>query len=185
MNQSRVASRYAKSLLDLSLEQGVLEQVKADMLLVHETCKESRDLVVLLGNPVIKTDKKEAILNAIFGGKISTLTFKFIEIITAKKREEYIPSIALEFLNQYKKHKQVLTAVITTSIGLDDHLRNKVLELVKKESAAEVELVEKLDKGIIGGFILSVGDKRIDSSLAGKIARLKRSFSENPYVKEF
>lgn len=185
MKDTKVASRYAKSLLDLALEQGVLEQVKSDMQTVYETIKGSRDLELLLINPIIKTDKKDAVIKAVFGGNISALTFKFIEIITHKKRESYIPSISEEFLNQYKNHKKILTAVITTTVGLDDHTRNKVLELIKNGTNQEIELIEKTDKALIGGFVLNIGDKRIDSSVLGKLTNLRKTFSENPYIKEF
>lgn len=185
MKGTRVSPRYAKSLLDLALEQGLLEQVKNDMATINEVCKGSREFIQLLSNPIIKTDKKEAILKEIFGGRISTLTFKFLEIITSRKREDHIPSIAVSFLDQYKKHKQILTAVITTTVGLDETLRNKVMELVKTSANKEVELIEKIDKNLIGGFILNVGDKQIDSSVLGKLSQLKRDFSENPYIKEY
>ena len=183
MKDTKVASRYAKSLLDLSLERGELETVKSDMLVIYQTIKESRDLGLLLTNPIVKTDKKITVIKAIFSGNISDLSFNFVELITKNKRENYIHAISEEFLNQYKVYKKILTAVITTTTGLDNNLRNKVLELIKKDSNQEIELIEKTDKTLIGGFILNIGDKRIDSSVSGKLAKLKKTFSDNPYIK--
>jgi F-type H+-transporting ATPase subunit delta len=185
MTESRVSHRYAKSLIDLSLEKGQLEQVREDMQLVLSTIRENRDLEIMLKSPVIKTDKKQEILKAIFGGKIGVLSTAFTDIITRKRRESDLASIAEAFLSQYKKHKQILTAVITSASGLDEKLRAEVMRIVKGATSSEVELVEKVDKNLIGGFVLRVGDKQVDASILRQINNLERNFSENPYVKEF
>jgi F-type H+-transporting ATPase subunit delta len=184
MIESRVSFRYAKSLLDLSLEKGQLEQVREDMQLVLDTVRESKDLSLMLKSPVIKTDKKLEVLKAIFGGKIGVISSQFIDIITRKRREMELEGIADSFLSQYKAHKQILTAVITTASGLDKSLREKVLQIVKGSTNSEVELTEKVNKDLIGGFVLRVGDQQVDASILRQIKNLDRSFSENPYVKE-
>ena len=81
--------------------------------------------------------------------------------------------------------KQILTAVITSANGIDADIRKKVMELVKGVSSSEVVLEEKINKDLIGGFIIRVGDKQVDASIARKLSNLKRGFGENPFVKEF
>jgi F-type H+-transporting ATPase subunit delta len=184
MQGTKVANRYAKSLLDLSLEKGQLEQVHTDMKLIAESCKQNRDLVLMLKSPVIKSDKKETILLAIFSSA-NKITNEFLKVIVRKRRELYLEAIANAFVAQYRNHKKILTAVITTAFGLDADLRKKVLEVVKASSNSEVELIEKVDKKIIGGFIIRVGDKQDDTSIRTKIMKLNRAFKENPYIKEF
>ncbi|HEY1040999.1 MAG TPA: ATP synthase F1 subunit delta [Bacteroidia bacterium] len=180
-----VAIRYAKSLLGLALEKGQLEVVHKDMELVKEICYSNRDFVAFLESPVIKTDKKQAILKELFAGKISDLTAAFLNIIAEKRREGYIDDIAKAFDGEYKKHKNILTAVITSATGIDAATRAKVLELVKGTTNGEVELQEKIDKDLIGGFIIKIGDKQVDSSVSRKLNDLRKNFSENPFVKEF
>ena len=184
MQGTKVASRYAKSLIDLSLERGELEAVYADMKNVHQACKENRDLVLMLRSPIIKSDKKEKVLNAVFKS-MSKITREFIDIIVRKRREYALEAIAESFVLQYRNHKKILTAVITTAFGLDETLRKRVLDIVKKSANSEVELVEKVDKDIIGGFIIQVGDKQDDTSIRTKIMKLNRVFKENPYIKEY
>lgn len=185
MGESRVSHRYAKSLLDLALEKGQLEPVSEDMRLVLETIRANRDLSVVLKSPVINTDKKQEILKAIFGGKIGVITTAFLDILTRKRREGDLEGIAEAFVMQYRTHKQILTAVITTANGLDEKLRAQVMEIVKQSAAGHsVELVEKTDKELLGGFILRVGDKQVDSSIMRQIRNLERNFSENPYISE-
>ena len=185
MKGTRAASRYAKSILTLSLEQGTLESVKQDMDFINEICDSSDELVLLLKSPVIKSDKKMAILNEIFAGKISELTYKFIEIITNKKREGLLHDIAWCFQNQYREHKKILKAVVKTATGIDDTLRAKVLELVKSTNGSEVELVEEVDKDIIGGFVITIDDKQIDASVKSQLNKLRHTFSENAYIADF
>jgi F-type H+-transporting ATPase subunit delta len=185
MRETIVASRYAKSLLDLALEQGQLEKVYADMKLILDVCRENADLTVFLKSPVINTDKKKSVLKQIFSGKLSPMTDAFINLMVSHKREMHLEYIAAEFLKQYKSHKKILTAVITTASGLDAALRSQVMELVKKSASSEVELEEKVDKSLIGGFVLRIGDKQVDASILRKLQELRKGFSENPYVKEF
>jgi F-type H+-transporting ATPase subunit delta len=97
----------------------------------------------------------------------------------------YLAEIAEEFINQYKENKKILTAVITTANGLDDILRAEVTKIVKGSGSNEVVLEEKVNKDIIGGFIIRVGDKQVDASILRKLNNLRRSFAENPYIKEF
>lgn len=185
MRESRVSHRYAKSLIDLALEKGQLEQVSEDMRMVLDTIRANHDLSVLLKSPVVKTDKKQEILKAIFGGQIGVISSAFLDIITSKRREGELEAIAEAFVLQYRKHKQILTAVITTASGLDDKLRAQVMEVVKQSAGGQsIELVEKTDAALIGGFILRVGDKQVDSSVLRQIRNLERNFSENPYISE-
>ena len=185
MQGTRVASRYAKSFIDMTMEQGVLEQAYSDMKTIEGVCESNHDFVIFLKSPIIKTDKKQAVLTEIFKGKLNKVTDAYIHLITNKKREVYLAEIATEFINQYKTKKQILTAVVTTANGIDDITRKKVMEIVKGTTTSEVVLQEKIDKNIIGGFIIRVGDKQVDASIAKKINNLKRTFKENPFIKEF
>ncbi len=180
----KAASRYAKSLLDLALEQGALEAVYQDMIFVLRSTEHNRELQVFLQSPIIKTDKKVAVFNEIFG-QLNKVTRIFIELVTRKRREAALVEIASSFIDQYKNYKKIITAVVTTAVGLDDTLRSQVMDIVKKSAQGEVELVEKIDKNIIGGIILRVGDKQVDSSILRNIKNLNRTFAENPYIKEF
>jgi len=185
MEGTRVAARYAKSFLDFAIEQRQMERAYNDMKYVAEVCASSHEFVIFLKSPIIKTDKKQAVLKQIFSENVSKVTDAYIHLITAKRREIYLAEIAHEFIEQYKEKNKILTAVVTTANGIDDVIRKKVMEIVKGVSKSEVVLKEVIDKNIIGGFIIRVGDKQVDASIARKLNSLKRSFSENPFIKEF
>ncbi len=180
----QVAKRYAKSILDLSKENGTVDAVSNDMKLFVSVCEKSHDLVLMLLNPIIPSDKKMNVLNSLFGSKVNKLTITFFEIVTRKGREKYLLQIAKEFVAKYKQLKNIQTAEITSAVGLDDNLRKKVYDLIRNSTNSEVELVEKIDKNLIGGFILRMDDKQYDASISSELRKLTQAFSANPYVRK-
>jgi F-type H+-transporting ATPase subunit delta len=185
MADSRAASRYVKSLLGLAVEKKALDEVHRDMLLFSKICNENRSFGLLLKSPVIKHDKKLEILKKIFQGKVHSLTMAFFDIITRKNRESILEAVAKEFHNVYNEYKGIGKATVTTAVPLDAGLRTEFEKLVKNYSnKKQVELIEKVDQDMIGGFVLNVGDRQIDASIKNKIKTLKLKFSQNPYIKE-
>lgn len=177
-----VASRYAKSLIDLAIETKQLEEVRKDMLLVKEVCQANHDFVLLLESPVVKTDKKMAIFKSLFEGKISKTTQAFLNLIAGKRREGYMNDIAKSFDEQYKAFKNITTVKVASAIALDENLKKEILALVKKTVTGEIELVEKVDPSLIGGFVLTMNDKQVDQSVKRKLNDLRKDFAGNAYV---
>jgi F-type H+-transporting ATPase subunit delta len=186
MADIRAASRYVKSLLGLAVEHKALEEVHADMQLFSKVVDENREFRLMLMNPIIKHDMKRTILEKLFKGKVHTLTMTFFDIITRKNREPLLTAIAKEFHEAYNEHKGVSKATITTAVPIDARLRSEFEAMVRKYSnKKQVELIEKIDKDMIGGFILNVGDQQIDASIKNKLKALKVEFSQNPFIKEY
>jgi len=186
MVDSRAASRYVKSLLSLAVEKNALEAVHGDMLMFSKVVEQNRPFELLLKNPIIKHEKKRDILEKVFAGRVHPLTMAIFDILTRKNREPLLPAIAKEFHTAYNLHQGIEKATITSAVPLDVELRTEFENIVKKLSAKDkVELIEKVDKDIIGGFVLNVGDKQVDASIKNKLKALKVKFSHNPYIKEF
>ncbi|MDI1354089.1 MAG: ATP synthase F1 subunit delta [bacterium] len=169
-----VANRYAKSLMGLAIESKKLDVVRKDMKLIEQVCRENREFTLFLNSPVIKTDKKVEVFNSIFKSKVDKLTLSFLVLIAKKHRESYVPSIAEAFDEQYKINQNIFSAVVTSASGLDKITKQKVLDLVKTQLKGEVELAEKIDPKTIGGFILTIGDKQIDKTVARQLSNLKK-----------
>ncbi len=185
MSDLRAASRYAKSLLELADEQGVLEEVYHDMQMFIKVCSENRDFELMLKNPVIKHHNKREILKKVFGGKVNKLTSAIFDIITRKNREPILPAIARNFIRQYNVKKGIEVATVTTAVPLTDDLRNEIREIVLKISGRKsVQLKELVDSDLIGGYVLKVGDNQIDDSIRTKLKTLGHKLSQNPYIKE-
>jgi F-type H+-transporting ATPase subunit delta len=185
MAYSRAAVRYAKSIIQLSIDQGLLEDVKEDMESIRLTCAGSKELVLLLESPVVRPDKKLSVLNAVFGARLSPLTSKFIQILTDKGRESLIDDISYAFEDQYLSHKNILKTTIKSVDGLNEDFKSKVTELVKNAYNKDVEIIEEKDPTLIGGFVLTIGDKQVDASISRKLAELEKEFSKNSYMKDY
>ncbi|MES2565894.1 MAG: ATP synthase F1 subunit delta [Bacteroidota bacterium] len=172
-----VASRYAKALLDLAVEKGQLEAVYNDMQQVKEVCEGSKEFISFLNSPIIKSDKKIAAMKAVFAGELNDITSGFLSIVTSKRRESVIPEMASSFIEQYRTHKNIMTAVITSANGLDEATRQKALDLVKSQLNGEIELIEKTNADLIGGFVLKIGDQQLDKSVARQLSNLKKELT--------
>lgn len=183
MPNPRLAARYAKSILDLSIEKGQLESVYNDMLFLHETCRSSREFVNFLRSPVIKPDKKGKILDAILAGKISPLTTAFIKLLLQKERESYLPGIAPAFVDQYKTYKGITTVKLTTAVPVDDDVRQAILQKVKGgHNGQQIELDTAVREELIGGFILEIGDHMVDASIAHELNNIRKQFQNNDFI---
>ena len=87
MKTAHIAIPYAKALFEIALENNALDETMQDMKLIHETCRSSRDFVLMLKSPVITTEKKAKILHDLLDGKMGKITLTFIFIILRKRRE--------------------------------------------------------------------------------------------------
>ena len=177
--------RYAKSFLDLAVEQNSLEQVKDDMVFILEVIESSKELRTMLKSPVISEDKKKAVLEAIIGPSVSVLTNSFIKIILKKGRESQLQGIAHGFRNLYREHHGIEEAVITSAHELTAEQKEDIRAKLKGVTGSAIEIKEIIDPSIIGGVKIRVGDKQYNGSLAYQLDQLKRQFQENQYIADF
>ena len=185
MSGYRIASRYAKSLLELAVEKGQLEEVNKDMAMLSDLTKENRDFTLMLKSPIVTHDKKLSILNEVFRGKVNDLSLSIFAILTKKHREGYLPQIAKEFHHMYNVYNGIEEATVITTLPLDDKTKAKFEKVVKSISNKEIELIEVVDESLIGGFILKIGDRQIDDSVSSRLKALRVNFAKNHYQKAF
>lgn len=155
------------------------------MILVSNTIEGSFELKKLLTSPIITNLKKLAIIEAIFKGKISALTLGFFTLLTKKKREDLLLPISKEFISEYKLVKGIQIASIVTAIPADDVLKKQLEKLIKSISKKEIEPIYKVDTNIVGGFILTVGDRQIDNSVKTQLNKVKSQFSTNTFIQKY
>ena len=183
MPNPRLASRYAKSLIDLAIERDQLEKVFADMQWLQGIIKSSRDFTNLLKSPIIKADKKKQVIEAIINGKVNDITFAFIHLLIAKGRESNLFEIITAFIDQYKEYKNIYTVKLTTAFPVDEDLRNIIIDRIKKTSDMQnIELETEVNENLIGGFVLEAGDKLVDASIAHELKQISREFENNDFI---
>ena len=173
MSVFKVASRYAKSLLDLCKDKSLVEEVNNDMGLIDSACEQNRELVLVLRSPIIKQDKKFKIVEAIFGNKVNKFTRLFLKLTISKGRADVLHEITREFHKQYLEFKGIQKAKVITTFKLDDTLRNEFNKIVKALTNKNPDLSQEVSKDIIGGYILNIDDRRIDSSLKSMLKKIE------------
>ncbi len=178
MSEIRVAQRYAKSIMDLATEQNKLERIVEDMKTLQGVAK-NRDFSLMLNSPIINTDKKLAILTALFGSNCDALTMSFFKLIATKGRENALPEIATAFLDEYKNLKGILSVKITSATALTEDvlssLRSKILATAS--SVKEVDFQTAVNPSLIGGYVIEMGDTLLDASVSHSLSELKKNFA--------
>jgi F-type H+-transporting ATPase subunit delta len=164
---------------------GELQSVETDLNTLHTLIESSREFELLLVSPVIKPDKKKSVLEALLKGGVSEITFRFINLLVSKGRENVFPSIVKEALAQLRIMNNIQAATVKTASTLDDDSKARVLAEVAKLHDGEVELTEIVDPSLIGGFILRMDDKEIDASIKRQLSTLRRKLTEHDYEPEF
>jgi F-type H+-transporting ATPase subunit delta len=183
MPNPRLASRYAKSLLDLAVEQNAVEGTLQDIHTLDSLCVQSRDFANMLRSPIIKADKKQDIINAVIGSKLTPLVQSFVKLMVNKGRESNMPEIATAFISQYKEMKNIKTVKLTLAAPVSDAVKKTIIKRITGDVPdSQVEVKEVINPDIIGGFILQLDDKLIDASVRRDLNDVKTQFQKNIYV---
>lgn len=183
MNNPRLAQRYAKSLIEIAGELRQLEAVRDDVLFLQSVIKKSREFVLMLNSPIINPDKKYKVINAITNGRISKISETFIKLLCNKNREANLPGVANSFIEQYNTIKGLHNATLTTATPVSQELVDSFISKIKASTSYDhVQLETVVDDNIIGGFILEMEGKLIDSSILRNLNDVKKQFANNDYM---
>ncbi len=181
MSDYRVASRYAKSLIDLATEQNILDVICADIKLLKLTIEENNALENLLKSPVIKGDKKMAVITQIFASSFNKLTISFVAIITRKQREMVLVTICEAFIAQYNEINKIATATVKTATEASAEIKAEIQNFLQQQSGKNVELKMLVDSSLIGGLMIQMEDRLYDASISGKLRKAKQQLL-NTYI---
>ena len=183
MNNPRLAGRYAKSLIDLAIEQNSLEDVYADMKYIRFICKSNPDFVSLLKSPIFTSDKKEKIIESVTLENISRLTSLFLRLLVRKTRENFLPEISESLIEQYNKLKDIHKVKLTTAVPVSSEVHEAIVSKIRKNTPIQnIELETAVDDELIGGFKLEVGDILIDATVLRDLNDVKKQFMSNEYI---
>lgn len=186
MSVGRIASRYAKSLIDLSVERKNIDTIRDDMA-TFKSAFQNRGFKLLLKSPIVDGPKKKKIVDAIFKDKIDELSLLFLKSVIDHGREPYFDSIVESFILQYREKKGISTVKLTTATELSQDTVDAIVAKLNGSARTKkkISLTTEVNKGLIGGFIVEFGDKRYDASVANKLFELRKEFDVNLYEKRF
>jgi F-type H+-transporting ATPase subunit delta len=178
MSERRVAYRYAKALMELSIEQKAVRTVEKDMRLVEETIEGNESLNDVLNSPVLKSADKEKAMEALFKGS-QPLSVQLFKLLSRNKRIGILDVVASEFIALCEKAKGQDIAKVVTPVPLTAELEKKLLKQIESITGGEVSIENTVDESLIGGFILRVGDLEYNASIASKLGNIKRELIQN------
>lgn len=165
--------RYARALFNYALENKVEDRVYNEMKNLSENFVNIKTLRSTLDNPVLRTKDKLEIIKTAAGESPSSEYLKFIELVLHQKRENYLYTISLGYLDLYRKYKKISIGKLVTACPIDKATENKIKTLVQKNEHETIEFVTKVDPSIDGGFVLYIDTYRLDASIASQLKQIK------------
>ena len=181
MNNYRINNHYAKALLLLSKELGVEDRVADDMRLVSSVWAENRELNALFANPVVRGDKKVAIVKDLFEDKVCKETMTFLVFVTRRSRTVFMRGIADAYVEMWRDYRGIVFSDFVTHQPIDDKSRQMVSQMVAAYTGKTVELHDRTDPKMLGCFKLEFDGKMYDARIRTKIRRMRLEFAKNDY----
>ena len=176
---SGVPGRYATALFDLAREEKSIDAVKADLDKFEALLNESADLRRLVRSPVFTADMQQKALSALLDkAGIGGTTAKFLKVLTANRRLFAVSEVIRGFRALVAKFKGEATADVTVAEALSDKNLDSLKTALKSVTGKDVVLNVKVDPSIIGGLVVKLGSRMVDSSLRTKLNSIKHAMKE-------
>lgn len=171
---AKLASKvYGDALFDLAVEEQKVEQLKEEAALVKEALLDNPELSGLMRHPKIIREEKAGLIENCFKGRVSEEMVGFLVVVVNKGRYQELPAIFDYFLARVKEHQGIGTASVISAVELSDTWKARVKEkLLATTKYHTMEISYQVDAGLIGGLIIRIGDRVVDSSLKHKLDEL-------------
>jgi F-type H+-transporting ATPase subunit delta len=171
-----VARTYARALFDTAKEHGKLDEIREELDSFVTTIGEVPELQALIRNPEFDPRAKAEALAAVLQGADEILR-NFARLVAEKGRAPMLEEIAREYDALVAAEEHILNVELTTAFELDDGEANAIIKQIEKASGQRVEAERMVDPDLIGGVVLKVGSLEVDSSVRGRLERLRRELA--------
>ena len=181
MASKKVARRYTLALFELTEELKLTDKVAKDFSDLIKTINSSKELKLFLKTPIINSHRKGEVLEKMFKGKVQELTFRFINILTRKERENLLYEIAEDFLNLVDKKRGIVKVKINTAGKILDKDKKAIENKLSIYMGKTIKASYDIDKTLIGGFVAQVNDIVIDASIERQLQLLREQFIKGSF----
>ena len=173
MITSEVTMPYAKALMDLAKESGVVDNVGQEVAGLLSLLKESDELQRFLGNPLMDPEAKKGVLRQIAEGQVNPFVLTVLFLLVDRNRIMYLGGILEQYQVLLRELKQIVVADVTAATELSEEQTSMIRErVIGLTGAHNVELSVQVDPDLLGGLIVKVGSQVIDASLRGQLRRI-------------
>ncbi len=170
-----VSKTYGEALFDLALEDGTLTTIIEEVNIVKEAIAENPDLLKLLSHPKINKEEKISVIENIFKGRVSDSLVGFLVIIVQKDRYDDLDGIFEYFIAKVREYKNIGVTSVTSAVELTEEQKKQVEQkLLQTTKYSQFELSFYVDKNLIGGLVIRIGDRVVDSSIRTKLQMLAK-----------
>jgi len=174
-----MAGRYAIALFELALEEKAIDATKADLDRFEALVTESPDLARLVRSPVFSADEQEKALSAVLDAAgIGGLAAKFLKAVTANRRLFAVHAMLKDFRALVARHKGETTAEVTLAETPSERQLAAIKEALGAVTGRDVQVDVKVDPAIIGGLVVKLGSRMVDTSLRSKLNSIKHAMKE-------
>jgi F-type H+-transporting ATPase subunit delta len=171
-----VARTYARALFDAAREEGRLDEVREELVDFVTALREVPELGALIRNPQLDSRTKAEALDRVLADA-DELIRNFLRLVTEKGRGPQIEEIGREFDALYDAERQILNVELTTAYELSDDEARDIVGQIEQASGRTVEATRSVEPKLIGGIVLRAGSLRVDSSVRGRLNRLRQELA--------
>ena len=174
-----VSKTYGDALFELAVESGQVDEMLDEARSIQQILHEDNELSKLMNHPKIVKEEKIEILEQIFKGRVQAEITGLMRMLVSKGHYGEMESVFAYFIDQVKEYKNTGTAYVTAPMPLSDsqkeQIKKKLLETTKY---VEFELHYDVDESLIGGMVIRIGDRVVDSSVKSRLMTLTRELSK-------
>ena len=173
-HESGLAGRYALAVFELAQEEKALDAVAKDFAALKQLMAESPDLTRLIRAPVFSREEQAAGMNGVLHRmEASALTRRFILLLASKRRLFALADIVRAYESLVAKQRGEMSAQVTSARPLSENEATELRAILKSKLSREIKLETKVDPSLLGGLIVKVGSRMIDSSLRTKLEGMR------------
>ena len=169
----RVAIRYSKALFDLALEKKLIDEVRTDLKMIQNICYENEEFYQSLDNPLIEEKTKSTILKDLFEKSINPLTYKFLQLLSRKRRSGILLEIIDYYIQRVMEYEGILSCTLISSLPIEVDQTDKIKKRIEEMTGKKVIFNHQIDKTVMGGFIVKIKDTVIDLSINTQLVKMR------------
>lgn len=178
MDVGTISSRYVKALFSLAKDTRREDRLYDDMKMLAVSFGQQAGLKAVLDNPIIPEKEKARLLTTAAGLEVCDLFTRFIGLVLQHKRESLLPLMVYIYIRMYRKDKKITRVLFKTPVAVDEATQEHLKERLKEETGNQIEFTEIVRPELIGGFILRIGNYRIDASYARQLRDIRNQLIE-------
>lgn len=173
-----LARPYSEAMLEVAQEMGEVDLLFAELRDLLGQASRNPDFRHFLTDPLVDASARQQTLEKLFRGSFSDLFVNSLQILNRKGRLGLLMAVAESFRQAREELQGRIRVQVRTASALTDELRSKIRDAAKRQTGKDADLEETIDESLIGGLVVQIGDKKFDSSIATKLAKIGASFVE-------